>query len=327
MKFLIVIDPIDTLNVIHDSSIGMMKAIQNQGSQVHICTTSDLFIDNAKAYTQATQINIDTQSSCWYHTLKTHKANLTEFDVILMRKDPPFNMQYVYTTYILDIAANGGTLVSNNPTSLRNFNEKLILNHFPDLTTQYCVSSNHQTIQDFLHTHRDCVIKALDSMGGQAIFRIKHNTDYMPILNRATEQQQRHVMIMPYIPEVTIGDKRLLIINGKACPYGLLRTPPKGQLQANIAAGGTGTVMELTDDEHTICKKIAPFCVNNGLDLVGVDVIGQHVTEINITSPTCLREIEDHTGSRLCEEYIHGLSEATCGKSIQGQSEPDQILS
>ena len=311
MRYLVIIDPIDELKVNHDTSIALMEAIDKKDQELWYATANDIFASNGRGLVACNRISLELNASPWYHVEAQMTKPLTDFDIILMRKDPPFNMNYIFITYMLDLAANNGVLVANNPQSLRNFNEKLLLNYFPNITTNYLVSSKLGEIKKFHQKYNEIVVKPLDSMGGDSVYKIGPESDNDYLLLRMTEQQQKAIMVMEYIPEVTVGDKRILILNGKPASHALLRTPPEGQLQANIAAGGTGTVMELSENDRKICEQIAPFCLQNGLYFVGVDVIGNYVTEINITSPTCLREISAYTNEDLAMEFIEGL-EAQC---------------
>ena len=247
------------------------------------------------------------QRTPWYQQAPSERHALHDFHVILMRKDPPFNMDYIFTTHMLDIAESKGTLVSNRPQSLRDFNEKLLLNFFPELTTPFLVTADAPALTQFIQTHDDTVIKPLDGMGGTSIYRLSSQNNHHKLITTMTHNGQRPVMIMPYIPEVTQGDKRILLLNGIPCSHALMRVPPKGQLLANIAAGGQGHVVPLTQRDYAIAEAVAPFCQQHGLQLVGLDVIGDHLTEINITSPTCLREISDFCQHDYSMDFILGL--------------------
>ena len=309
MKYLVVIDPIKHLDPKHDTTIAMMQAMQDCGHEVWICETTHMGIHSGNGIAQATQLTVQLNQTPWYHVISYATLALDTFDIIIMRKDPPFDMDYIFATYILDTAIAKGVLVANHPTSLRNFNEKLLLNHFPELTTDYIVSSNLEQLNQFILKHQDIVVKPLDSMGGESIYRLSASENNEQRLMEMTQQQQRFIMAMEYIPEVTIGDKRILLIHGQPVSHALRRVPPEGQLQANIAAGGTGVVVPLNKRDYHIAESISDFCLQHGLYFVGIDVIGEYVTEINITSPTCLREIENHTQDNLAMQFIQGLDE------------------
>jgi glutathione synthase len=308
MKYLIIIDPIETLIADHDTSIGMMAAIKKNGGEFWLAYGNSLYSNSGKAFVHAFAVSFSLNANPWYEIVEQQTFALKDFDIILMRKDPPFDMSYIFITYILDMAAKEGVLVANRPSSLRDLNEKGLLNFFPTLTTNFLISADINTINDFISKHKDVVIKPMDSMGGDSVYRLKVENN-SKILQHITHNQTKMIMTMEYIPEVVVGDKRILLINGKPASHALLRTPPAGQLQANIAAGGTGTVIPLTTNDYKICEAIAPFCMQHGLYFVGIDVIGNYVTEINITSPTCLREISVYTKQDLALEFIKGLEQ------------------
>jgi glutathione synthase len=307
MKYLIIIDPIETLISDHDTSIGMMEAIKMHGGEFWLAYGYNLYSHKGNAFVNAFKISFSLDTNPWYKIVDNQTFMLKNFDIILMRKDPPFDMSYIFITYILDMAERDGVLVANRPNSLRNLNEKGLLNFFPQLTTDFLISAEIDTINNFINKHKDVVIKPMDSMGGDSVYRLKIDNNNSKILQQITHNQTKMIMIMEYIPEVVVGDKRILLINGKPASHALLRTPPAGQLQANIAAGGTGTVVPLTANDYKICETIARFCMQHGLYFVGIDVIGNFVTEINITSPTCLREISAYTKQNLALEFIKGL--------------------
>ncbi len=307
MKFLFIIDPIETLDPHHDTSLGLMQAAQQRYQSIWITEITDLHIRRGQAFTIASTVQLDLTQTPWQQSQTKNIMALNEFDVIIMRKDPPFNMDYIFATHILDLVSQQGVLVSNHPQSLRDFNEKLILNYFPDLTTDYLVSAQFDQIHQFIQQNKDTVIKPLDSMGGNLISRLQSCDDHRDHILKITDNQKRPVMIMPYIPEVTQGDKRIILLNGKPCDHALLRVPPKGQLLANIAAGGTGQVVPLSKQDYAICQAVAPFCLQHGLQLVGLDVIGPYLTEVNITSPTCLREISDYCQHDYAMDFIVDL--------------------
>jgi len=220
--------------------------------------------------------------------------DLADLDVILMRKDPPFDMNYIYATYILERAEEDGVLVVNKPSSLRDCNEKLFTAWFPELCPKTLVSANHQLLKAFVNDHQDVIVKPLDGMGGASIFRIKNGDPNTNVILETLTQHGAHLaMAQQFIPEITEGDKRILVVNGKPIPYSLARIPAKGETRGNLAAGGRGVAMPLTETEMSIANTIGPELVKRGLYFVGLDVIGAFVTEINVTSPTCIREIDN----------------------------------
>ena len=307
MKYLIIADAIDTLDRSHDSSIGMMQAIQQRDGEIWVCEPRHLYRMQSAVHAQAMRISINHNEGSWYRPLEKNTISLTAFDIILMRKDPPYNMPYIYTTHLLQHAIAENVLVSNHPQALRDINEKSVLGLFTDLTTDFLISAELNRLQHYIDSNKDCVIKALDSMGGQSVQRLRANQDNTAAILALTQTETTPVMVMPYIDAITNGDTRVIIINGKVCRYGYKRTPPTGNLLANIAAGGIGTVVELNARQREISAKVAEFCLQQNIHLAGIDVIGDYLTEINITSPTCLREIEQETGETLCQDYIAGL--------------------
>ncbi|MCP3851294.1 MAG: glutathione synthase, partial [Gammaproteobacteria bacterium] len=220
-------------------------------------------------------------------------TSLSELDVILMRKDPPFDMEYIYATYILELAEQSGSLIVNKPRSLRDANEKLFTHQFPNCTTPTLVSRNKDQFKQFLKQHKDIIVKPLGGMGGHSIFRIKEGDPNLNvILETVTSHSTEYIMAQRFIPEISLGDKRILIIDGTPVDYALARIPPEGETRGNLAAGGTGQGLPLTKRDYWLCEQVAPKLKEMGLIFVGMDVIGDYITEINVTSPTCIRELD-----------------------------------
>ena len=218
---------------------------------------------------------------------------LSEFDVVLMRQDPPFNMEYIYATYTLELAQRHGTCVVNNPAALRNMNEKFAITNFPQCCTATLVSRHLATLDSFINAHQDVVVKPLDGMGGQSIFRISpQDSNKNSILEQITQGGSRTVMAQRFIPEISQGDKRILLVNGEPVPYALARIPKNGEFRGNLAAGGSGQGVPLSDKDRWICGEIKTSLLENGILFAGIDIIGSYLTEINITSPTCIRELD-----------------------------------
>ncbi len=245
----------------------------------------------------------------WYCLGAPEYAPLSRFDVILMRKDPPFDINYIYSTYLLEWAERAGVLVVNRPQALRDCNEKLFAAQFPDLVPPLLVSSDASQLRGFFHEHGDVVVKPLDGMGGQSVFRLTPNDPNVGvILETLTAYGQRPIMAQRYIPEITEGDKRILVIDGEPVPYALARIPAQGETRGNLAAGGRGEGRELTTRDRWICEQVAPTLKAMGLLFVGLDVIGDYLTEINVTSPTCIRELEAQFSIDIAGQLLDAIA-------------------
>ncbi|HSQ05755.1 MAG TPA: glutathione synthase, partial [Burkholderiales bacterium] len=246
----------------------------------------------------------------WYRLEAAIATPLYDFDAILMRKDPPFDMEYVYSTYLLELAESQGARVVNRPRAIRDYNEKLAIARFPQFTAATVVTRRETLLRAFLAEHRDIILKPLDGMGGTSVFRVHHeDPNISVIIETLTHYGQRTIMAQRYIPEITQGDKRVLIIAGKPVPYALARIPQPGETRGNLAAGGTGIARELTARDREIAETIAPIVHRDGLLLVGLDVIGHYLTEVNVTSPTCFQEIMQQTGCNVAGMMVDALEE------------------
>ncbi len=286
-------DPIEGIKVSKDSTFAMLLEAQNRGYEIHYMQAGDLLLKDDLVLANSMQISVDDQPNKWYSAKKPVLINLADLDVVLMRKDPPFNMEYVYTTYLLDRVQNQNTLVINHPQSLRNANEKLFATQFNNCITPYIVTRQQDALNDFIDEHKIIVVKPLDGMAGDSIFQIEHDdANRNVIIETITQLEQRTVMAQKLIPEYVEGDKRVLLINGEPIPYALLRVPSKGELRANLAKGGTGKGIELNERDRYICEQIKPKLQSMQLGFVGIDIIGDFLTEINVTSPTGIRELD-----------------------------------
>lgn len=312
---LIVMDAITSINPKKDSSLAMMWAAQKLGFSIDYCVPTDLFLSNGLAFGQVAQLTIADEKTVTedyqafhqsgYQVAEKTEKPLSEFDVILMRKDPPFDMRFYYMLQILAQAERDGAWVVNNPQSLIECNEKLFATQFPELMTPTLVSSSKSKIKSFVATHQDVIVKPLDGMGGSGIFRLQANSPNIgSTIEMLTELETLPIMAQRYIPEIKEGDKRILIIHGKPADYCLARIPADGETRGNLAAGGSGVAMPLSDKERAIAEKVAPVLLEKGLHFVGLDVIGDYITEINVTSPTCIREIDAQFGTRIAEDFI-----------------------
>lgn len=293
IKLAIVMDPISAINIKKDSSFAMLLEAQNRGYQLTYLEMRDLFIDNGKPMARARSLNVKRDPQQWFNLGEKESLPLESFDVILMRKDPPFDGEFLYATQILELAESRGALVVNKPQSLRDFNEKLFTSLFPSLIPDTIVTSDSHLIREFHQKHQDIICKPLDGMGGASIFRVKDDGNNLGvIIETLTKHGTRYGMFQAFLPEIKDGDKRILIVDGQVVPYCLARLPSKGETRGNLAAGGTGRPQPLSDSDRKIAEAIAPFLVERGLIFVGLDVIGEKITEINVTSPTCIQEIE-----------------------------------
>ena len=293
MKLGVIMDPISGINVKKDSTLAMMLAAQKKGWEIYYMELNDLFIHQHRAMANTCIISVEDNKAKWFELNQPSTIALAELDAILMRKDPPFNIEYIYSTYILEYAESEGTLVVNSPAGLRDVNEKMFINYFPQCIAPTLVSRNHDQLLEFVREHEVVVLKPLEGMGGKSVFKLTHrdpNTNV--IIETLTSEQTRFIMAQQYIPEISAGDKRILLIDGKPVDYALARIPMAGETRGNLAAGGTGKGVELSDRDRWICAQVGPTLVKKGLFFVGLDVIGDYLTEINVTSPTCIRELD-----------------------------------
>ena len=297
LKLGVVMDPIATITIKKDTTFAMLLAAQARGWELHYFEQADLYARGNEAFGRSRQLSIKEDKKGWFAFHGERELPLAELDVMLMRKDPPFDMEYIYTTYLLELAEKAGTLVVNQPRSLRDANEKFFALNFPHCCPPTLVSREPARLKAFLGEHADIVVKPLDGMGGASIFRLRRDDPNLNvILETLTAHGRRLTMAQRYIPEVTAGDKRILLIAGEPVPYALARIPQAGETRANLAAGGRGEGVPLSDRDRWICAQVAPTLREMGLLFVGLDVIGDWLTEINVTSPTCARELDAQFG-------------------------------
>jgi len=311
MKLAILMDPLHALKPYKDSTVAMIKSAQVMGWSCAYFTQNDLFCRQGHAYANASSIIVlDETKPDWAKTIPLGELPLTAFDIILMRKDPPFDMEYIYATYALELAERDGVLIANKPHSLRDANEKFFTLNFPQCCPLTLVTRNIRSLREFWEQHRNVIFKPLEGMGGSAVFHVNDDgRNLSVILEVLTHGQRVSIMAQQYIPEIsTLGDKRILLINGEPVSHALARIPAPGELRGNLAAGARGEVVELTDRDRWICSQIAPTLQEKGLYFVGIDVIGDYLTEINVTSPTCIREITARTGLDIAGEYLRCLA-------------------
>ncbi|MDG1852027.1 MAG: glutathione synthase [Gammaproteobacteria bacterium] len=294
VKLAVVMDPIQSINFKKDTTLAMLNAAQKKGWQLFYIEQDGLYLEDGKAMAIMQDLSVEMNPQSFFTLGPESRQSLAEVDVILMRKDPPFNREFIYSTYILEQAEREGVLVVNKPQALRDFNEKVSATLFPQCCTPVLVSRKKELLQDFYKAQKDVIFKPLDGMGGTGIFRIKPgDPNISVIIETLTEYGTRQIMAQTFIPEITSGDKRILMIDGKSVGYALARLPAANETRGNLAAGGTAKGVELSDRDRWICEQVGPTLKENGLLFVGLDVIGDYLTEVNVTSPTCIRELDE----------------------------------
>ncbi|MFT4824103.1 MAG: glutathione synthase [Halioglobus sp.] len=293
VKIGVIMDPIAKLNYKKDSTLAMLWAAQDRGWELYYMEQHDLLMDQGVAKANMATLEVFRNSEHWYTLGEPSEQPLTVLDAVLMRVDPPFNNEYIYSTYLLEQAERQGTLIVNRCQSLRDCNEKIFATEFPQCCPPVLVSANSDRLKAFHQEHQDVIFKPLDGMGGSSIFRVKpDDPNVNVILETLTEFGTQTIMAQKYLPEIKDGDKRILMINGEPVPYCLARVPSSGETRGNLAAGGTGRAQPMTERDLWIAREIGPTLKEKGLLFVGMDVIGDYLTEINVTSPTCIREID-----------------------------------
>ncbi len=294
VKLAVVMDPIQSINFKKDTTLAMLNAAQKKGWQLFYIEQDGLYLEDGKAMAIMQDLSVEMNPQNFFTLGPESRQSLADVDVILMRKDPPFNREFIYSTYILEQAEREGVLVVNKPQALRDFNEKVSATLFPQCCTPVLVSRKKELLQDFYKAQKDVIFKPLDGMGGTGIFRIKPgDPNISVIIETLTEYGTRQIMAQTFIPEITSGDKRILMIDGKSVGFALARLPAANETRGNLAAGGTAKGVELSDRDRWICDQVGPTLKENGLLFVGLDVIGDYLTEVNVTSPTCIRELDE----------------------------------
>ncbi len=310
MKLLFILDPLETLKIKKDTSFAMMSEAQTRGHEIWVCLQSDLVWDQGKISIDATHIEILGEQAQWYQEITSETKTPSDFDSAIMRKDPPFDMEYIYSTYLLELAEAEGLKVFNKPSAIRDHNEKLSIARYPEFIAPTIVTRNLSAIKSFIKDHDQVILKPLDGMGGSSIFRTSESDPNLGvILETLSGVSRESIMAQRFIPEISEGDKRVLLIDGKPAEYALARIPQGQDHRGNLAAGGKGKAMPLTDREREIANTIGPGLASRGLLLVGLDVIGGFLTEVNVTSPTCMREIHEQTGFNVAGMFIDALEQ------------------
>jgi glutathione synthase len=304
IKLGVVMDPIATIHYKKDSTLALLWEAEARGFEIHYFEQNDLFIRDGEAYGSSRRLKVFRDEKKWFEFGEKKMIALTELDLMLMRKDPPFNLEYIYTSYILELAERSGLRVINKPQSLRDFNEKVFTSLFPECTPKTLITSNKTLLADFFREEKNIVCKPLEGMGGTSVFHLKdEDPNFSVVCEMLTANETRYIMAQRYIPEITEGDKRIILIHGKPIPYALARIPAKGEFRGNLVRGAKGVAKPLTKSDSRICEIVGPYLQEKGLVFVGIDVIGDYLTEINITSPTGIRELDEQCHINIAKNF------------------------
>ncbi len=314
LKIGVLMDAIETIKPYKDSTFAMMLAAQAKGHELFYFQQHDLFVQQGVVYTEAQAIRVKDHSADYYQLAEKRTIPLTDLHAVLMRKDPPFNMEFVYTTYLLEMAEKQGTLIVNPPNALRSVNEKFYINYFPELTPKTLVTRNIDKIRQFIEEEQRAVVKPMDGMGGMGIFKVHRDDANTNAILESLGNGAQTLMVQVYLDKGTAGDKRILLVDGQPPKYGLARIPQGQDFRANLAAGGRGEVQALSPRERQLCERVRPWIQTMDLLFVGLDVIDGHITEINVTSPTCIREIQQATGEDIAERLMLAI-ESRCNST------------
>ena len=314
MRLLFILDPLEQLKTYKDTSVALMREAASRGHKVFTAMQGDLLLRHAQVMVKVSAFEF-SDGAVWYVSGAAVETSPAEFDAILMRKDPPFDNEYLYSTYLLELAVKQGAKVYNDPEAIRGWNEKLSIARFAEFAPAFIVTSNNLLIRDFLKTHGDIIVKPLDGMGGSGVFRLRtDDANIGVILETITHFGERTVMAQRYVPEIKSGDKRIIMIDGEPLPYALARIPQGGETRGNLAAGGKGVAQPLSERDLVIAKYVGPSLRTHGLFLVGLDVIGDYLTEVNVTSPTGMVEIAAQTDCDPARLFMDAL-EDSCASS------------
>jgi glutathione synthase len=311
MHIAILADPLSSFKISKDSTFAIMGEAARRGHELSVFEQPDMWVEQQRVWANCQRITLNGDPVNWYQASAAERQDLASFDAVLMRKDPPFDSEYLYSTHLLEHAERCGAKVFNRPRALRDYNEKLAILRFADFTAPTIVSSQTPVILEFLAENRDVILKPLDGMGGSGIFRLRPDDPNLgAILESQTHYGQQTVMVQRYLPQIKAGDKRILLIGGKAVNWCLARIPKPGETRGNLAAGGTGVAQPLSERDMEIALALAPTLLADGLLLVGLDVIGDCLTEVNVTSPTCFQEITAQSGIKVAALFVDALEHA-----------------
>ena len=314
MQIAFLADPLAGFKTYKDSTFAMMREAARRGHVIYAFEQRDMALDDGVVSADVTRISLTGQADDWFRVEEQRLMPLSEFDAVIQRKDPPFDMEYIYGTYLLELAEQQGARVFNKPAAIRNHNEKLTIAQFARFTAPTLVTSSETRLRAFHALHQDVIFKPLDGMGGAGVYRVTDNgMNLGSVIEGLTANGQRTIMAQRYIPEIVKGDKRILVIGGAVVPFALARIPQAGEVRGNLAAGGTGVAQPLTKRDLEIGETLGPQLAARGLLLVGLDVIGDYLTEVNVTSPTCFQEISDQTGFDVAAMFVTALEQQVTG--------------
>ncbi len=318
LKTGVVMDPIGDIKTYKDSTFAMLLEAQRRGHTLYYMEPGDLFAKDGRVYALMQQLEVRDNTNDWFSLTAVGSRPLDELDIVLMRRDPPFDMNYIYTTYMLELAESAGTLVINRPQSLRDCNEKFFITHFPQCCVPMVISSQSDLIREFVSQHGRCVVKPLDGMGGESIFQVSDtDMNLNVILETITRHDSRPVMAQKYIDEISEGDRRILMVNGDPVPFALARYAGEGDFRGNLAKGGSSKGVPLSERERWICSQVGPELKKRGILFAGLDVIGDWLSEVNVTSPTCIRELDEEFGLNIAGQLFDAAEAKIRGSQEQ----------
>ncbi len=318
LKTGVVMDPIGDIKTYKDSTFAMLLEAQRRGHTLYYMEPGDLFAKDGRVYAVMQQLEVRDNTNDWFSLTAVGSRPLDELDIVLMRRDPPFDMNYIYTTYMLELAESAGTLVINRPQSLRDCNEKFFITHFPQCCVPMVISSQSDLIREFVSQHGRCVVKPLDGMGGESIFQVSDSDmNLNVILETITRHDSRPVMAQKYIDEISEGDRRILMVNGDPVPFALARYAGEGDFRGNLAKGGSSKGVPLSERERWICSQVGPELKKRGILFAGLDVIGDWLSEVNVTSPTCIRELDEEFGLNIAGQLFDAAEAKIRGSQEQ----------
>lgn len=310
LKTGVVMDPISDIKAYKDSTFAMLLEAQRRGHSLFYMEPGSLFAKDGRSFAEMSPLQVRDNSTDWFTLGAAENRPLDELDIVLMRRDPPFDMNYIYTTYMLELAESAGTLVINRPQGLRDANEKFFINNFPQCCVPMLISSRSDMIREFVSQQGRCVVKPLDGMGGESIFQVSDSDmNLNVILETITRHDARPVMAQKYIDEITAGDKRILVIDGEPVAYALARFAGKDDFRGNLAKGGSSKGVPLSERDRWICAQVAPELKKRGILFAGLDVIGDYLSEVNVTSPTCIRELDEEYGLNIAAKLFDAAEE------------------
>jgi len=308
LKTGVVMDPIGEIKTYKDSTFAMLLEAQRRGHVLYYMEPGNLFTKDGRVFAEMQKLEVRDNTTDWFTLTPAGITPLDKLDIVLMRRDPPFDMGYIYTTYMLELVEKTGTIVINRPQSLRDANEKFFINYFPQCCVPMIISSSASLIREFVSEHGRCVVKPLDGMGGESVFQISDvDMNMNVILETITRHETRPVMAQRYIDEISEGDKRILIVNGEPVPYALARYAGKGDFRGNLAKGGSSKGVPLSERDRWVCSQVAPELIKRGILFAGLDIIGDWLSEVNVTSPTCIRELDAEFGLNIAGQLFDGV--------------------